>query len=156
MRSNHYEIYVDGGSRGNPGESGIGVVICQGQTVIKNIAKFIGITTNNVAEYMAMIYALQEALINNFRDVTINTDSELMYKQLKGEYRVKDPNLKIYFDQIKHLIGGFSNINFVQIPRSKNKGADKLVNQAIDQRPVHLQKSKKKEAGQDDQLLDLV
>jgi len=155
MKNNNYEIYVDGGARGNPGEAGIGIVFCQGENLIKNIAKFIGIATNNTAEYMALIYALQEALINNYRDVTINTDSELMYKQLMGEYRVKNPDLKIYNDQIKHLMTGFTNIKLQHIPREKNKGADKLVNEAINKRPVLLKRSKKKKADQDDQLLGL-
>ena len=153
MLNNHFDIYVDGGARGNPGEAGIGVVISQGKSVVKTIAKFIGIATNNVAEYMALIYALQEALINNYRSVTVNTDSELMYKQLKGEYRVKNPDLKIYHEQIKHLMVGFTNINLQHIPREENKDADKLVNEAIDKRPVLLKKSKKKKADQDDQLL---
>ena len=153
MCDNYYDIFIDGGARGNPGEAGIGVAIYRDNNIVKNIAKFIGIATNNVAEYLALIYALQEALINNYRNVRINTDSELIYKQLNGQYRVKNPDLKIYFDQIQHLISGFSHISFKHIPREDNKYADKLVNEAIDKRPVHLKQRKK--AGQDDQLLGL-
>jgi len=156
IQSNHYEIFVDGGARGNPGEAAIGIVICQNGAVIKNFSRFIGIATNNVAEYLAIIYALQEAIINNFRNVTIYTDSELIYRQIKGEYQVKQTELKIFFDQIKHLMTGFVNIEFVNIPRSKNKLADKLVNQAIDRRPVHLQSKKRPKVDRDGQLLDLV
>ena len=126
-----YDIYVDGASQGNPGESGIGAIICKDNNVVKNISQYIGITTNNVAEYVALIYGLQEALIQNIKNININTDSELLYKQLKGEYKVKDGALKIFNGIIKHILSGFEKSEITHIPREKNKGADKLATLAI-------------------------
>lgn len=150
-----FNIYIDGASQGNPGESGIGVIICEGDNVIKNISRYIGITTNNVAEYMALIYGLQEALIQKINNLNINTDSELLYKQIKGEYKVKDPTLNLLHGLAKHLLSSLENVNITNIPREKNKGADKLAEKAVEKRPVLLKKQKKIKASQDDQLLGL-
>ena len=81
-----FEIYIDGASKGNPGESGIGVVILSGGEVIKNISSYIGKATNNVAEYTALIYALQEALVLKADDICIRTDSQLLYRQIPKNY----------------------------------------------------------------------
>ena len=81
------EIFIDGASKGNPGPSGIGVVICRDGQTIKNISSFIGNTTNNVAEYTALLYGLQEALLLKAKVVKINTDSELLYRQIKKIYK---------------------------------------------------------------------
>ena len=125
-------IYVDGGSHGNPGPSGIGVVICDEKgNVIKNISKFIGDTTNNVAEYTALIYGLQEALILRADEVIINTDSELLAKQLSKEYKTKDAGLKPLYEQVSHLLTGFKKYEIKHIDRSENKGADRLANKAV-------------------------
>ena len=78
------EIYIDGASKGNPGPSGVGVVICRDGETIKNISSYIGHATNNVAEYTALIYALEEALIMKAESLKINTDSQLLHRQLKG------------------------------------------------------------------------
>lgn len=150
-----YDVYIDGASQGNPGESGIGVIICQGDNVIKNFSQYIGIATNNVAEYMALIYGLQAILMQNIRNVNIHTDSELLYKQIKGEYKVKDATLKLLHCLAKHLWTVLENVDITNIPREKNKGADKLAEKAIEKRPVLFKKQKKK-ASQDDQLLGLV
>lgn len=127
-------IFTDGASHGNPGPSGIGVVVCddRGETV-KNLSEYIGETTNNVAEYMALIYGLQEALILRADEVIINVDSELLAKQLKREYKIKDSNLKILHRQVGHLLGGFKKYEVNHIDRSGNKGADRLANEAIGQ-----------------------
>lgn len=125
------EIFIDGASKGNPGFSAIGIVVCSAGAVVKNISKFIGEATNNVAEYTALIYALQEALILKAKELRINTDSELMFRQLKGIYKVKDAKIKTLFEQAKHLFAGFENIEINQIPREKNRGADKLASKAI-------------------------
>jgi len=125
-------IYVDGGSHGNPGPSGIGVIICdEKRNVVKNISKFIGNTTNNVAEYTALIYGLQEALILRADEVIINTDSELLAKQLSKEYKTKDAGLKPLYEQVSHLLTGFKKYEIKHIDRSENKGADKLANKAV-------------------------
>jgi ribonuclease HI len=126
-------IYIDGAARGNPGEAGIGVVIKrqEGQT-LKQMYKYIGQTTNNVAEYTALIYALQEALILGLKDVIVNSDSELLVKQLNGEYKIKNSNLKSYYEQFLHLKMGFNRLEIKQISRQENKESDKLANKAID------------------------
>ncbi len=125
-------IYVDGGSHGNPGPSGIGVIICDEKgNVIKNISKFIGDTTNNVAEYTALIYGLQEALILRADEIIINTDSELLAKQLSKEYKTKDAGLKPLYEQVSHLLTGFKKYEIKHIDRSENKGADRLANKAV-------------------------
>lgn len=125
-------IYIDGASKGNPGPAGIGVVVCdeKGKTV-KNISKYIGQTTNNIAEYTALIWALQEALIMKIDHIQINTDSELLARQLGKTYKVKDENLKVLYEQVNHLLGGFSKVEVKRIDRADNKGADKLATQAI-------------------------
>ena len=126
------KIFVDGGARGNPGPAGIGIVIYgeKGER-IKEFGKYIGIATNNVAEYNALIYGLQEALIAKADEVEINTDSELVSEQLRGEYRVKNSGIKPLFEQALHLMSGFSKIKINHISRDDNKEADKLVNKAI-------------------------
>ena len=125
-------IYADGGSRGNPGPSGIGVVIQddKGKTV-NELNKYIGIATNNIAEYNAVIYGLQEALIQRADKVELRLDSELVAKQLNGEYKVKSEEIKPLFLQALHLISGFKNIVIKHIKREENSEADKLVNKAI-------------------------
>lgn len=125
-------LYIDGGSRGNPGPAGIGVVILDERgKKIKEFNKYLGITTNNIAEYNAVIYGLQEALIEKADEVELNLDSELVVQQLKGEYRVKNANIKPLFEQALHLISGFKKVEIKHIAREKNKEADKLVNKAI-------------------------
>ena len=124
-------IYTDGGARGNPGPAGIGVVIFDGKKKIKELKKYIGIATNNVSEYTAVIYALQEALMQKAEEVELNLDSELVAQQLEGEYRVKNANIRPLFEQAMHLISGFKKIKIKHIPREENKEADRLVNKAI-------------------------
>ncbi len=133
--SRSIKIFIDGASRGNPGPSGIGVVFLdEKKTVIKKLFKFIGNTTNNIAEYTALIYALQEALIDRCQDITVNSDSELLTRQLRGEYRVKNENLRPFYEQFLHLSRGFAKIEIVSIDRKDNSLADKLANKAIDSR----------------------
>ncbi|MEE8317874.1 MAG: ribonuclease HI family protein [Candidatus Omnitrophota bacterium] len=133
--SRSIKIFIDGASRGNPGPSGIGVVFLdEKKTVIKKLFKFIGNTTNNIAEYTALIYALQEALIDRCQDITVNSDSELLTRQLRGEYRVKNENLRHFYEQFLHLSRGFAKIEIVSIDRKDNSLADKLANKAIDSR----------------------
>ena len=129
------EIFIDGASKGNPGPSGIGIVFYDGQkNVIKKLFKFIGVATNNIAEYTALIYALQEALIDKYENLIVKSDSELMTKQLRGEYKVKNENLKPYYEQFLHLSRGFNKIEIVSIGREDNSAADKLANRAVDTR----------------------
>ena len=125
------EIFVDGACRGNPGLAAIGVVIHQDGKCIKTVAKSIGEATNNIAEYTALIYALQEALVLKADKVKIFTDSELVFNQLIGSYQIKNEKLKTLFDQVKHLVRGFKKIEIKNIPREKNKEADKLASDVL-------------------------
>jgi len=133
--SKSVNIFIDGASRGNPGPSGIGIVFCDDQdNVVKKLFKFIGNTTNNVAEYSALIYAMQEALIDKYENVKVKSDSELLTKQLAGEYKVKNDNLRPYYDMFRHISKGFAKIEVISIGRENNSIADKLANKAIDSR----------------------
>ena len=132
MKNKRIEIYIDGGSRGNPGPAGIGVVILDERgKKIKDIAKYIGETTNNIAEYNALLYGLEEVLIIRADEILINMDSELIAKQLSGDYRVKDSNIKPLFERALNMLKSFKSFEIKHIGREKNKEADKLVNKAI-------------------------
>ena len=98
---------------------------------IKDFYKYIGETTNNVAEYNALIHGLEEAVKLNADEVVINMDSELIAKQLNGEYRVKNPDIKPLFEKAIGILKNFRSFEIKHIERSKNKEADKLVNKAI-------------------------
>ena len=126
-----FKIYIDGASKGNPGPSGIGVVICRDGSTIKNIASFIGNATNNVAEYTALIYALQEGLILNAENIEINTDSQLLYRQIKKIYKIKSANILGLYNQALRLMSGFKQFSIKHIPREENRGADKLATKAV-------------------------
>ena len=130
---NTVKIFTDGGSRGNPGPAGIGYVIqnSDGQD-IETGCKYIGIKTNNEAEYMALILALTQAKKMQVETVNIFADSELMIKQLKKEYKVKQEHLKKLLEQAESIVKTFSGITYTHIKRELNKQADLLVNQALD------------------------
>ncbi len=126
------QIFADGGARGNPGPAGIGVILLdENGERIEEISKYIGTATNNVAEYMAVIYGLQAAIFKNARKAILHVDSELVAKQLRGEYRVKNQDLKKFFGIALNLFRGFDKVEVREIPREKNKEADVLVNKAI-------------------------
>ena len=125
------EIFTDGGCSGNPGPAAIGVAIKDGESTIKTISKYIGLGTNNIAEYTALIVGLQEALILKADEVDVKTDSQLMQKQVIGEYAVKHEGIKPLFEQVKHLMTGFKSFTITHIPREQNSEADALVRQAL-------------------------
>lgn len=126
-------IYTDGGARGNPGPAAIGAVVGD-----KNYFEAIGTATNNVAEYKAVIFALKKAksLLGGDKakktEVEVRSDSELIVNQIKGEYQVKEETLKPLFIDVWNARQEFKSVDFVLIPREKNKEADKLVNRALD------------------------
>ena len=125
-------IFTDGGARGNPGPAGIGAVLVDEKgKKVEEIARYIGEATNNVAEYLAVIYGLQEALYKNAGSVVLNLDSQLVARQLKGEYRVKNRDLRKFFDLVLNLFRGFDKVEIKEIPREGNMQADSLVNRAI-------------------------
>lgn len=133
-------IYTDGGSRGNPGKAGIGVVFCnEKEQIIKKFGEYLGDNlTNNEAEYSAVIFALKKfkALfgksIAKTSDVELRADSELVVKQLNGEYKLENEKIQKFFIEIWNLKLDFKSIKFKHIPREKNKEADRLVNEALD------------------------
>lgn len=133
MDPNKITIYTDGGARGNPGPAAVGMVIGKNK-----YHEYIGETTNNVAEYKAVILALKK-VVELFGEeaaqkkiLEINVDSELLYKQDSGDYRVKDANLKVLFMEMRKMKKKFKTVNFKLVPREKNKEADKLVNEELD------------------------
>jgi len=129
---NGITIYTDGGSRGNPGPAGIGYVIKDSEgNNLELGSKFIGTKTNNEAEYLALISALEQAKKITSEQINIIADSELMIKQLRKEYKVKQDHLKILLEQVETLSQNFSKITYSHVKRELNKEADLLVNQAL-------------------------
>lgn len=128
-------LHTDGGARGNPGHAAIGVVFFDKKdgTEVFKLGKYIGRTTNNDAEYQALILGLETALTNSFTNLTCKLDSELVVKQMQGLYKVKEPRLQELHKKAKALVKKFAHIEFVHIPRSQNKEADLLVNQKLDE-----------------------
>lgn len=125
-------LYTDGGSRGNPGPSGAGVVVCNKDgRLIKEYAKFLGLATNNQAEYQALILGLEKAKSLGAAQVDCYLDSKLIVEQLNKNYKIKNPGLGSLFIKVWNLSQNFKSVNFYYIPREKNKPADTLVNKAI-------------------------
>ncbi len=126
-------ISTDGGARGNPGPAAIGYIVGG-----KKYGERIGETTNNVAEYRAAIAALKKAkqLLGKTKakatEVELRLDSELIYKQIGGKYKILEPDLQTFFIELWNLKQDFKSVEFIKIPREENKEADKMVNQALD------------------------
>ena len=128
-------LEFDGGSRGNPGPAGIGVVIrAEDGTPVFTLGRCIGRATNNVAEYRALITALDEAHKLGAKKVLVRGDSELIIKQMRGEYRVKHPDMKTLYDQAQGLLRKFDEAKIEHNLRHKNELADKLVNLSLDRK----------------------
>ena len=128
-------LEFDGGSRGNPGPAGIGVVVrAQDGTPIHTLGRCIGRATNNVAEYRALITALQKALELGAKKVLVRGDSELIIKQMRGEYRVKHPDMRTLYDEAQELVHQFDEVKIEHNLRHKNELADELLNLALDRK----------------------
>lgn len=127
-------LFTDGGSRGNPGQAAIGIVLIDPlrNEVLREYGECIGIQTNNIAEYRALITGLNIAKEFCPNHLICHLDSELVVKQLNGEYRVKMPTFQPLIQEINNLKTGFPQISFISIPREKNMRADLLVNRALD------------------------
>ncbi len=126
-------INTDGGSRGNPGPAGIGVVIRNDQEqIIFEHGSYIGETTNNVAEYSALIKALESARDLGGTELIVRMDSELIVKQMQGLYKIKEPTLQELAGKVIKLKSGFTSVTFTHVRREYNKDADRMVNQALD------------------------
>ncbi len=134
-------IYTDGASRGNPGPASVGVAFCNEKgEVVKTYSHYLGDgITNNEAEYQAVIHALRKftALFGKQlakkTELEIRADSELLVKQVKGEYKVSNPRIQDLFIQLWNLKTEFAKVNFKLVPREKNKEADRLANEALDE-----------------------
>ncbi len=125
-------IHTDGGSRGNPGKAGIGILIEKDGGEKEQIYKYLGITTNNVAEYTALKTALLRAAELGEKDVSVFMDSELVVKQIKGEYKVRNDGLRPLYNDVKDIIKKFDRFEIRHVMRNDNKEADKLANKAMD------------------------
>src|SRR6187200_2130140 len=126
-------LWTDGAARGNPGPAGIGAILKSASgDVLFTGSEFLGHTTNNVAEYKAVLLGLTGALAKGVRRVEVRADSELLIKQLRGEYRVKSPGLKPLFEEARRLIARFASVKLTHIRRELNGEADRLANQGID------------------------
>jgi len=133
MASEDYVIYIDGSSKGNPGPSGIGLVIFNKNETnkpLEEITRFIGEATNNIAEYEALIWALKWLINNRIESATIKMDSALVFNQLTGNYRVKSPQMAGLYRRVKRLMSQVKNISLKLIPRDENKMANRLAQRA--------------------------
>jgi ribonuclease HI len=128
-----YHLYFDGCSKGNPGISGIGVVLYKDGDVSWELSKFIGKATNNVSEYTALINGLEYALSQNILNLDVFGDSMIVINQMKGIYKVKSENLTELYNRALTLSKQFEEITFKHVYRDKNKIADKLANQSLTQ-----------------------
>lgn len=129
-----YQANVDGGSRGNPGPAAYGVVVRDPRgEIVARLKKYIGNSTNNVAEYFGLIAALDYGQNHGIRALRLESDSELMVKQMRGQYKVKSEELKPLFERAKKMSQTFESFRISHVYREQNKEADALVNQALDE-----------------------
>lgn len=125
--------YTDGASRGNPGKAGVGVVIYdQKGEVLEEKSVYLGEATNNIAEYRALLCALQIAEKRGAEEFQVFSDSELVVKQVNGQYRVKNPSLLVLYREVMQRISALKSFSIHHIPRSENRRADRLANRGID------------------------
>ncbi len=132
---NRVRVYSDGAARGNPGPSGAGAVLVEpsGQ-IVDRLGKYLGVHTNNYAEYMGLLLGLRRARELGVREVEVFADSELMIRQLGGRYQVKSPSLRPLYQEALKLLNDFSRVKLVHVPREMNSAADEMSNRAIDER----------------------
>ncbi len=126
-------VNVDGASRGNPGESGIGVAIFdKDSNMINEACDYLGVATNNMAEYKALILGIKLSMRYNAKKILFKSDSELMVKQIKGEYKVKNAQLKLLFAEVQDLFKKLTNWEIMHVSREENKEADLLANKGVE------------------------
>lgn len=129
-------VYCDGGSRGNPGPAAIGAVVIDPLTdppeTLATVSEAIGVATNNVAEYRALIAGLEAATLLSRGAVEVRADSQLVIRQLEGAYRVKNAGLRPLWEQARRLLLQFDSVTLTHVPREENVLADSLVNEALD------------------------
>lgn len=125
-------IYIDGASRGNPGPAGVGIIIHdEKEELVDELCEYIGKTTNNVAEYQALLVALERARSLGAETLTVYSDCELLVRQMAGDYRVKDKILKSLYQKARKSLKNFGTVNISYLTRKKNKRADRLANKGI-------------------------
>ena len=134
------DIHIDGGSRGNPGEAGFGVHVTRPDgTLVAELYGYLGHATNNVAEYRALIHALEFAQRRGARRLRLYSDSELVVKQMSGAYRVKHPDMQPLHRRASELRRGFESATLQHVRREQNRDADRLANRALDERASKLE-----------------
>lgn len=126
-------VNTDGGARGNPGPAGLGVVIRnEDRVIVKEFGEFLGNQTNNFAEYSALIRALEESKNLSATHVDVRMDSELIVRQMNGQYKIKEPTLQVLAQKVLNLKKDFASVTFTHVRRELNKDADRMVNEGID------------------------
>ncbi|MCX6790589.1 MAG: ribonuclease HI family protein [Candidatus Gribaldobacteria bacterium] len=136
-------MYTDGGSRGNPGPSAIGVVFFKDGQKIKGFSQYLGEKTNNEAEYEALIFGFKKAKallgkgVLKSTALEVRSDSELLVRQMNGQYKIQEPHIQQLFLEVWNLKTDFGEVKIIAIPRELNKEADKLVNEALDAQNQH-------------------
>lgn len=136
MKGLDVKIFCDGASRGNPGPASAGAVLTEEASgrVLAEVSQALGVATNNVAEYSALILALQKARQLGAERVLVFADSQLLVRQVNGQYRVKHPGIKALHQQVLELLKGFLGWQATHVPREQNRVADRLANRALDAR----------------------
>ncbi|HEX5984402.1 MAG TPA: ribonuclease HI family protein [Solirubrobacterales bacterium] len=125
-------VNVDGGSRGNPGPAAIGVVVRNGGAVLEEVGERIGVATNNVAEYRALLKGIELAAAHGATELELVGDSQLVVRQVEGRYKVKNAGMKELHEQVKQALRSFDSWSIRHVPRAENADADRLVNEALD------------------------
>lgn len=134
-KASRVTLFCDGASRGNPGPGSYGFVILTADegTLLAEGKATLGNVTNNVAEYQALIHGLQKCRSLGASEVTVKSDSQLMIRQMLGQYKVKAPQIKALFEASRGLVSHFKKVDFVHVPREENSHADSLANEALDE-----------------------
>ncbi len=130
------EVFIDGASSGNPGKVGIGYLVYKNQKLLLKRKIYLGVNTNNFAEYMSLVFSLVELLSLKVEECKIYSDSKLLCEQIKGNYKIKSKNIFALYVLAKNLISRFKKIELVHISREKNREADKLAKEAIKEETI--------------------
>jgi ribonuclease HI len=133
------EIHIDGASRGNPGEAGFGIHVSAPPGAEARLYGYLGRATNNVAEYEALLQALRHALARGARRVRVFSDSELVVRQVEGRYKVRHPDMQALHREARALIARFEAFEIRHVRREQNREADRLANQALDEKASKLE-----------------
>lgn len=134
------QIHIDGASRGNPGDAGFGVFVTDANGApLASLYGYLGRATNNVAEYEALLHALRYARARGAPAVRVYSDSELVVKQMNGQYKVKHPDMQALHRRARELLAGFSDARISHVRREQNKDADRLANRALDEKASRLE-----------------